>query len=164
MLAVCGVALAMVTAVAAQTVKEGVGTVVRIKGAARFSTGNDVWQTLMVGMVLKPGTIVQTASNSVVDIVLGEAQAVDQKRPVGEMLYYQPETDRDAVAWLFEDSVLAIDKLTTTETGVDVVKETADKSISIGDAFLAWSGNCRRLLITKSKCPMVSRAFAGPFT
>ena len=122
LLVASSVALAMVTGVVAQTVKEGVGTVVRIKGAARLSTGNDVWQTLKVGMVLKPGTIVQTASNSVVDIVLGESQAIEQKHSVGGILYYQPETDRDVVR-LFEDTVLAIDKLTTAETGVDVVKE-----------------------------------------
>ena len=36
-------ALVMVTGLAAQGAKERTGKVVRLKGAARYSTGNNVW-------------------------------------------------------------------------------------------------------------------------
>ena len=42
------VALAMVTSVSA---KERSGKVVRVKGDARYSTGNSVWQPVRVGTV-----------------------------------------------------------------------------------------------------------------
>ena len=40
------VSIALVTGASAQTAKERTGKVVRIKGAARYSTGNKVWQPL----------------------------------------------------------------------------------------------------------------------
>src|SRR5215475_3605583 len=67
------VALAMVSTVAAQTTT-GKAKVIKMKGQARFTTGNGVWQPLKVGDVLKPGTVIQTAmeKGSYVDLVLGE--------------------------------------------------------------------------------------------
>jgi hypothetical protein len=112
----------MVTSLAAQTVKEGKGTVVRIKGAARFSTGNSAWQPLKVGAVLGSGAVVQTALDSFVDIVFGEEEVAPPQPTVGEMLY-QPAVEQNVVR-VFEDSVLAIDKLTFTPTGADTVTET----------------------------------------
>ena len=44
--------------------------IVRIKGAARYSTGNKTWQPLKVGTILKSGALVQTAADSYADIVL----------------------------------------------------------------------------------------------
>src|ERR1043166_4362049 len=75
-LVVCGLVLAMVTSVAAQTAVQSAAKVVRIKGNARFSTGNNVWQPLRVGALLKAGTVIQTASEgSFVDLVLGNEEA-----------------------------------------------------------------------------------------
>ena len=54
-LVVCGVALAMVSTLVAQTATQGTGKVVRLKGAVRYSTGNNVWQPIKVGDVVKPG-------------------------------------------------------------------------------------------------------------
>src|SRR5208282_3139036 len=48
----CGVALAMVSTLAAQSVDQSAAKVVRLKGGARYSTGNDVWQPLKLGDVL----------------------------------------------------------------------------------------------------------------
>ena len=47
------VALALVTSAEAQSSKQRTGKVVRIKGAARYSTGNNIWQPLKVGTILK---------------------------------------------------------------------------------------------------------------
>ena len=48
------------------------GKVVRIKGDARFSTGKKVWEPLKVGAILSSGSVIQTAKDSFVDIVINE--------------------------------------------------------------------------------------------
>ena len=42
------VSIVLVAGANAQTTKERTGKVVRIKGAARYSTGNKIWQPLKV--------------------------------------------------------------------------------------------------------------------
>ncbi|MEK7706684.1 MAG: FecR domain-containing protein, partial [Verrucomicrobiota bacterium] len=118
-----GVALAMVTNLAAQTVKESTGQVVRIKGAARYSTGNGQWQKLTVGTKLKSGDLVQSAANSYVDIILGRVDYVPSRVAVGDTLSYQPEATQDVIR-VWEDSVLGFDKLTTMNTGAEEVTDT----------------------------------------
>ena len=81
-LVACGVALAMVSTLAAQSGDQTAAKVVRLKGAVRYSTGNNVWQPLKLGDVVKPGTAIQTAADSRVDLVLGDASA-PVARPVG---------------------------------------------------------------------------------
>src|SRR5213075_2278529 len=76
-LAVCGLALAMVSPLAAQNMGRGTAKVVRIKGSARYTTGNNVWQPLSVGAVVKPGTLIQTSAEkgAYLDLVLGDGDA-----------------------------------------------------------------------------------------
>src|SRR5215207_7086305 len=135
-LVACGMATAMVSTVAAQGV-HGVAKVMSIKGSARYSTGNNVWQPLKVGSILRPGTVIQTSTDrgSYVDLVLGDgsapmprstAAAASSSTPVvarPDVTYYQPAAEQDIVR-LYENSLLAIDKLTMIETGADVVTET----------------------------------------
>src|SRR5512141_1543232 len=73
----CAIAVAMVSSVAAQTASEGAATVVRIKGPARYTTGQNIWKPLKVGTVLTPGSLVQTSTErgSYVDLALGEGAA-----------------------------------------------------------------------------------------
>jgi FecR-like protein len=132
-LAVCAVAFAMVSTLAAQTI--GSAKVIRIKGPARFSTGNNIWQPLGVGAVLQPGTVVQTSTEkgSYVDIVLGEANAAVVQpvtyRPgiVSSMASasanYQPSVDQNVIR-IWENSALGIDKLSSMQTGAEVVTDT----------------------------------------
>ncbi|TAL04948.1 MAG: hypothetical protein EPO07_04460, partial [Verrucomicrobia bacterium] len=103
--------------------KTRVGKVVRIQGAARYSTGNNLWQPLKVGATLKAGTIVQTAQDSYVDIVLGEERNSQNNTSAGDYRSYKPVAEQDVVRVL-ADSVLSIDKLEVVETGADVVTET----------------------------------------
>jgi len=128
------VAFAMLSTLAAQTVKEGTATVVRIKGPARYTTGNNVWQPLKVGLVLKPGTIVQTSTQrgSFVDIVLGGgsasvAQPAAFKSTIpssmSSSVAYQPSAEQNVVR-IWENSALGIDKLTTQQTGAGQVSDT----------------------------------------
>src|SRR6266699_5569671 len=69
-------ALAFVSTAAAQT--QGAAKVVRIKGSARYSTGNNVWVPVKLGSVLKPGTVIQTGleKGAFVDLVLGDGDVV----------------------------------------------------------------------------------------
>jgi hypothetical protein len=123
-LVVCGVALAMVSSLAAETVEQLSAKVVRIKGSARYKTANGAWQTLKRGDQLNAGTIVETGVDSRVDLVLGGEGAPPTARPViGEMLTYQPTAEQNMVR-IWENSRLGIDKLTLTETGADMVTET----------------------------------------
>ncbi len=132
-LGACGIVLAMATTLAAQTPVPGTAKVVRIKGSARYSTGNNVWLPLKVGASLKPGTIIQTAkTDAYVDLVLGGSD-IPMPSPVSAAsasaksgasgLSYQPSSEQNVVR-ILEDSALAIDKLMLTQTGADVVSET----------------------------------------
>jgi FecR protein len=126
-LVVCGLALAFVGAVSAQST-HGVAKVVRMKGAARYSTGNNVWLPLKTGAVIRPGTVIQTAGDkSFVDLALGEGDvpipAVGRTAGAPPGRSYSPNADQNIVR-LFENTTLAVDKLTTMETGADVVSDT----------------------------------------
>ena len=113
----------MVTTVAAQ----GTAKVVRKKGIARFTMGNNVWLPLEVGAVLKPGTLIQTSDKpgSYVDLVLGEGETAPIARPTrpSDSRSYTPNADQNIVR-LFENTMLQIDKLSSMETGADTVSET----------------------------------------
>lgn len=117
-------ALALVVALSAVAEPKPVmAKVTRIKGSARYSTDNSTWQTLTVGKSLGSGVVVQTAANSYVDFLLSQETPIIRAPRVGEYLTYSPLGEQDTLR-LYEDSVLAIDKLTATKTGADVVKET----------------------------------------
>jgi hypothetical protein len=118
-----GVALAMVTSLAAQTPGERTGQVVRLKGHARYSTGNNVWQPVKVGTIIKAGYTVQTAASSYVDIVLGENKQIPSQVAVGPTVSYRAKVEQDVVRVL-DDTILTFDKLTLLKTGADEVTET----------------------------------------
>jgi hypothetical protein len=121
-----GIALAMVTAVAAQTVNQGVVKVVRLKGAARFVGGSNAGQLLKVGDTIKPGDVIQTADKSRLDLVLGD-DAVPESKPgtagAGAGLSYSPTVEQNTLR-VWENTLLGIDKLAITQTGADEVTET----------------------------------------
>jgi hypothetical protein len=127
-LVACGIALAMVSTLAAQTADQSQAQVLRIKGGARYKIGNNDWQTLKVGDVIKQGTVIQTAGNSRVDVGLGEAAAVGGTAAAGaaaasSAVSYQPTAEQNIVR-IWENTLIAVDKLTETKTGADVVTET----------------------------------------
>jgi hypothetical protein len=123
-LVACGVALAMVSTLTAQTSDESSAKVVRLKGDARYSTGNNVWQPLKVGDIVRPGTIIQTASNSRLDLAVGAgAPGVSQGGAPSAMLSYRPSSEQNMVR-IWENTLLGVDRMTETHTGADVVTET----------------------------------------
>lgn len=121
----CGIAMAMITSAAAQTAQDGTVKVVNVKGSARYMmSANSTWQPLKVGTMLKPGAIVQTASGSFVDLVMNNPAVVESGGgSASDVAYYHPKAEQDALR-LFENTVLAIDKLTVEQTGSDQVTET----------------------------------------
>lgn len=123
LLAFAMVAFAMVASAAAQQMIQATAKVVRIKGDARYATANNVWQPLKVGDTLNAGAIIQTAKDSRVDLVLGEKNAIAAGHKWGEVIQYQPEVEQDFVR-VWENSVMAIDKLLVADTGADQIKET----------------------------------------
>ncbi len=124
----------MVSTLAAQTAVEGVVKVVRMKGSARYTAGTSAWQPLKVGAVLKPGTVIQTSTDrgSFVDLVLGDGSLttlqpahynpVTPGRPPFSQAYLA-KAEQNTVR-LTENTVLAVDKLTSINTGADVVTDT----------------------------------------
>ena len=119
----CGVALLMVTTLAAQTANESAAKVVRLKGGARYKIGNNDWQPLKAGDVVKPGTLIQTASSSRVDLVLGDGSAPVARPVMGDSLSYHPTAEQNIVR-IWENTLLGVDKLTVTQTGADEVTDT----------------------------------------
>lgn len=118
------VTLAIAASASAQQMIQAQAKVVRIKGDARYATANNVWQPLKVGDVLNSGAIIQTAKNSRVDLVLGEKNALaPEPAKWGDVVSYSPEVEQDFVR-VWENSVMAIDKLLVADTGADKIKET----------------------------------------
>jgi FecR protein len=120
----------------AQTVKPCIVTVVRIQGHARYSLGDNTWHPLVVGKVLGSGAIIQSAVNSSVDIVLsGNAVAMPQAARSPEtisfapdpnvrgMVSYKPMVEQNVIR-LWGNTVLAVDKLTQFDTGVQTISDT----------------------------------------
>jgi hypothetical protein len=127
--------LVLAVAVSAQTLKPGVATIVRIQGEARYTLGNGNWHPLVVGKILSAGAIIQTAHDAIVDMVLGRtvempqaAQWPDRIGPAPDanirgMIDYKPAVEQNVVR-MMGDTMLAIDKLTVSNTGVDTVSDT----------------------------------------
>ena len=110
------------TTVSAQT--QGTAKVTQIKGSARYSLGSGAsWQTLNEGDLLKPGAVVQTASASSVDIVIGEEVEAPVAHPINPEFTYNSDERQQNFVRLRENTVLAIDKLAIEQTGADVVSD-----------------------------------------
>jgi len=131
----CGAMLVLAVAASAQTLKPGVATIIRIQGEARYSLGDGVWHPLVVGKILRAGAVVQTAHDATVDMVLGKVVEMPQASPVPDrispapdanvrgLISFKPSVEQNMVR-MTGDSVLAIDKLTVGDTGVDAVSDT----------------------------------------
>jgi len=131
----CGTMLALGVGACAQTLGPGFATIVRIQGEARYSLGDTNWHPLVVGKILGVGTIIQTSHDGSVDIVLGKAIELPQATPVPDriapapdanvrgMIDFKPSVEQNMVR-LTGDTVLAIDQLVVSDTGLDTVSDT----------------------------------------
>lgn len=94
-------ALLFSSAVLADTVP-GRAEVRAVKGTATYSTNGGPARPLRVGMILRSGSTVRTGSNSTVDLFLGVSAGIVR---------------------VAENSTVAFDKLTLTDTGADTAVE-----------------------------------------
>jgi FecR protein len=122
-LVVCGVALLMASPLAAQTANEIGAKVIRLKGDAQYKVGSTDWQPLKVGDVLRSGAVIQTAGNSHVDLALGESSASVVRPTPDQGINFVPNADQNFVR-VWENTLLGIDTLTSTQTGAGEVTET----------------------------------------
>jgi hypothetical protein len=132
-----GMALAVATVAFSAAAAPQSARVINMHGLARYSTGNNVWVPVSVGTVLKPGAMVQTASESSVDVLLsGEAAAKPSPIINQNSDIYRPSTEAlQTVVRLRDNTLLAIDKLTAEQTGVDTVSDT-QLDLRAGRAFV----------------------------
>jgi hypothetical protein len=129
------VALVIAAAVSAQAAEQGIAKVVNVKGAARYTTADNTnWRPLKAGTVLRQGTVIQTASDSHVDVILNnpnatvaQSAALSAVDPASSgpstVAYTQPKAEQDAIR-IYENTVLGLDKLSITQTGADKVTDT----------------------------------------
>ncbi len=118
-----------------QTAQSGYATVVRVKGIASYSLGDEQWHPIVAGKFLPPGARIRTGDNGVVDIVLGKAvdfpqatwmpNRISQATDAGVrgLISFKPAVEQNVVR-VMAGSFLIIDKLTTTDTGADTVSDT----------------------------------------
>lgn len=150
---VCGFVLMLATAAHAEsTSNQGYATVVRLVGEARYSAGDNVWHPLTVGQSLGAGDVIQTAANSKVDLVLGDKIAAHINRttpappqmggfglPPALTTIAHAAAEQNVIR-MQADTVLAVDKLLISNTGVDAVSDT-ELDLRQGTIF----GNVKKL-------------------
>lgn len=103
-----GLTVGCVIPVPGQTETPLPSTVVRLKGHARCKTaGGATWSMIKVGELIYPGSVIETAQRSDMDLLLGE-EVKPARRDADS---YNPEVHPGNVVRLSEDSVLQIDKL-----------------------------------------------------
>jgi FecR-like protein len=131
------IALAIATPLMAQTADQGMVKVVNIRGSARYMTSDNTWRPLKSGTILRPGSVIQTASDSYVDVVLNNASATTSSMSaaptsgsastppplMNASKPNRPKVEQDAIR-IFENTLLGFDKLTVTQTGAERVTET----------------------------------------
>lgn len=120
----CALALTMSAAIA--KAGNATATVTKLKGSAEYSMDGNSWQPLKQGASLSAGAIIRVAAASHVDLLLGEGKTVGTTEPVIGSLIYFPESGSEQanLIRITAESVVSIDTLTQTKTGMSAVSET----------------------------------------
>ncbi|HTY86259.1 MAG TPA: hypothetical protein VMB80_02240 [Candidatus Acidoferrum sp.] len=133
--ALAGMVLSLAVSVCAQSIHPGVATVVRVAGQATYQLGDGKWHPLVAGKILAAGSVIKTGPDATVDLVLGKAISMPQASPapnriseasddaVRGLVSYKPSAEQNTVR-MIGGTVLAIDKLTVSDTGLDSVSDT----------------------------------------
>jgi len=133
--ALSGVVLSLAVGAFAQSIHPGVATVVRVAGEATYSVGDGKWHPLVAGKLLAAGAVIKTGPDATVDLVLGKTISMPQASPVPNrisdasddavrgLVSYKPSVEQNTVR-MTGGTILAIDKLTVSDTGVDSVSDT----------------------------------------
>ncbi len=148
LLAAC-VLMALGSVARADSQKPAAVTVVGVNGQARYSTDGKAWHPLVVGKILRQGAIIETAAGSSADLVIsGTPVTVPQNMPLGTssaslgmpqdpnvvgFQAYAPAVQQNVIH-MDADSMMAVDKLTTVDTGNDSVSDT-ELDLRAGSVF-----------------------------
>jgi len=129
-------ALTFALSALADDLKQGVATVVRVKGQASYTLGGeDTWHPLVPGKILAAGATINTGPDSIVDVVLGKQVGMPQAQPTPDRITpaadaavrgfvgFKPSTEQNVVR-LSGSTTLKIDTLTVSDTGLDTVSDT----------------------------------------
>jgi FecR protein len=124
------VSLATISTLSAADMPKQFGAkVVRVFGNARYHSGDNNWQPLMVGQVLQSGAVIETGGvtgdNGYVDIVMGEVTTfgIPPRNASGGAPTYMPTPPAGAgkaaqnSLRIKAGSIIAIDKLNFSDTG-----------------------------------------------
>jgi hypothetical protein len=125
------VLLATVMAVSAMAQEKTV-KVIRVSGGARYQAPGGQWQEIKQGDELKAGSVIQTAKDSTLDLLLSGSikNATATPNAIGNGTGQSwptpsfPGNPTASVVRLYGDTVLSIDKLTCQGEGADQVTET----------------------------------------
>ena len=145
-LVVCGLALTLASVAQAQS--QRAAKVVNIKGSARYAVGGGSWEPLKQGMTVSAGSVIQTGveAGSCVDLVLtdsengpvpaaliggsasggaspGATSSGGSGSSKNDRRKYQPIAEQNVVR-LYANTLLGIDKLTSVQTGAELVTDT----------------------------------------
>jgi hypothetical protein len=133
--AVGAAVLSLAVSASAASVQAGYGTVARVQGLASYSLGDGQRHPLIAGKVLPAGATIYTGENGIVDIVLGQTidfpQAIKAPNRISSapdanvrgLIGYTPASQQNVIR-LNYNTTLTIDKLTTSDNGVDAVGDT----------------------------------------
>ena len=133
---VCGAILSVTLVASADDFKQGGATIARVQGPASYSVdGGHTWIPLVVGQILGSGAAIQTRDNGIVDVVLARNVQMPQASTAPDhislapdanvrgLISYKPTVEQNMIR-LSPNTILQIDKLTTSDTGVDTVSDT----------------------------------------
>ena len=131
--ALCGLVSSLAISADAQS-SPGYATVVSIQGQGRYTANGKDWYQLTVGQTLGVGAVIQTAADSVVDVALGDkisqhiAQAPGKVAPAVDAsvrgLTSYKATAMPNVFRMYGDTVVGVNKLGISNTGVDGLTDT----------------------------------------
>lgn len=126
---------AIFSSMAAHANIQGYATAVRVVGLVSYSLGDNQWHPLQAGKYLPVGATIRTGDNGIADIVLGKEILMPQAawqpdrisfaadEPVRGLVNYKPNVDQNVIR-VTSNTVIAIEKLTITDTGADTVSDT----------------------------------------
>jgi len=150
--AICALFLAWAgVASAATDVKPAAITVVSLQGEARYSVDGQSWHPLVVGKILHAGAVIETAAGSSANLILSgnpvpipqsDSSAPQSIAQLGQAPdpnlrgyeSYKPMAQQNVVS-MGADTMLAVDKLTVIDTGVDTVGDT-ELDLRAGKVFV----------------------------
>jgi FecR protein len=166
--ALCGVVLTVAITAPADDIKQGVATVVRVKGQASYTLGGtDNWHPLVAGKILQAGSTISTKPDAIVDIVLGKQVAMPQAQPAPDrvspaadspvrgIVGDRPSAEQNIVR-LSGSTTLKIDTLTVSDTGVDTVSDT-ELDLQAGRIF----ASVKKLSATSKYLVKIPNGIAG---